>query len=44
VITPHLGSASDRTRRRMIEMSIINLRAGLQGQPLAWQVRPSPAG
>ena len=44
VITPHLGSASDRTRRRMIEMSIINLRAGLAGQPLSWQVRPTPAG
>ena len=34
VITPHLGSASDRTRRRMIEMSIDNLRAGLAGKPL----------
>ena len=34
VLTPHLGSASDRTRRRMIEMSIENLRAGLAGQPL----------
>jgi glyoxylate reductase len=43
VITPHLGSASDRTRRRMIEMSIINLRAGLLGQPLSWQVQPTPA-
>ncbi|HBH53537.1 MAG TPA: D-glycerate dehydrogenase, partial [Planctomycetaceae bacterium] len=43
VITPHLGSASDRTRRRMIEMSIINLRAGLTGQPLSWQVRPTPS-
>ena len=43
VITPHLGSASDRTRRRMIEMSIINLRAGLAGQSLSWQVRPHPA-
>ena len=34
VITPHLGSASDRTRRRMIEMTIDNLRAGLAGLPL----------
>lgn len=34
VITPHLGSASDRTRRRMIEMTIDNLRAGLVGLPL----------
>lgn len=34
VITPHLGSASDRTRRRMIEMTIDNLKAGLAGRPL----------
>lgn len=39
IITPHLGSASDRTRRRMMEMTIENLRAGLTGQPLPWQVR-----
>ena len=38
VLTPHLGSASDRTRRRMIEMSIENLRAGLAGQPLPHRV------
>lgn len=38
VITPHLGSASDRTRRRMIELSIENLRAGLAGQPLPHRV------
>ena len=38
VLTPHLGSASDRTRRRMIEMSIENLRAGLAGQPLPYRV------
>ncbi len=40
VITPHLGSASDRTRRRMIEMSIENLRAGLAGESLPYEVRP----
>ncbi len=34
VLTPHLGSASDQTRRRMIEMTIENLRAGLVGRPL----------
>lgn len=39
VITPHLGSASDRTRRRMMEMTIENLNAGVTGQPLSWQVR-----
>ena len=39
VITPHLGSASDRTRRRMIEMTIENLRAGLAGRPLPNRVK-----
>lgn len=38
VITPHLGSASDRTRRRMMEMTIDNLSAGLAGRPLPWRV------
>ncbi|RPI87247.1 MAG: D-glycerate dehydrogenase, partial [Planctomycetaceae bacterium] len=42
VITPHLGSASDRTRRRMIEMTVENLQAGLAGKPLPWQVLPRP--
>lgn len=39
VITPHLGSASDRTRRRMMEMTIENLSAAVTGRPLSWQVR-----
>lgn len=34
VFTPHLGSASDQTRRRMMQMTIDNLDAGLSGQPL----------
>ena len=34
VITPHLGSATEQTRRRMAEMSVENLLAGLRGQPL----------
>lgn len=38
VLTPHLGSASDRTRRCMIDMSIENLKAGLAGQPLPYRV------
>lgn len=38
VITPHLGSASDRTRHRMMEMTVENLRAGLEGKPLSWSV------
>ena len=38
VITPHLGSASNRTRQRMIEMTVENLRAGLEGRALSWSV------
>ncbi|MEQ1851369.1 MAG: D-glycerate dehydrogenase [Chthoniobacteraceae bacterium] len=38
VITPHLGSASNRTRKRMLEMTVENLRAGLQSEPLPWAV------
>jgi glyoxylate reductase len=34
VITPHLGSATEETRRRMAEMSVENLLAGLAGRPL----------
>ena len=36
VITPHLGSASNRTRNRMMQMTVENLRAGLDGKPLPW--------
>ncbi len=39
IITPHLGSASDRTRRRMAEMTAENLLAGLKGSPLPYRVR-----
>jgi len=41
VITPHLGSAAERSRRRMAEMAAQNLAAGLEGRPLAWEVRAS---
>ncbi len=34
VITPHLGSATVETRRRMAEVSVDNLMAGLRGEPL----------
>jgi glyoxylate reductase len=34
VITPHLGSATVATRRRMAELSVENLLAGLRGEPL----------
>ncbi|MCI0422893.1 MAG: D-glycerate dehydrogenase [Acidobacteria bacterium] len=39
VITPHLGSATVRTRQRMGEMAAANLAAGLKGEPLPNAVR-----
>jgi glyoxylate reductase len=39
IITPHLGSATVETRRRMAELSVENLLAGLRGEPL-----PHPVG
>ncbi len=39
VIAPHLGSASNRTRERMMQMSLDNLRAGLAGEELPTRVR-----
>ena len=38
VIAPHLGSAADRSRMRMAEMSVENLRLGLAGEDLRWRV------
>ena len=38
VITPHLGSATEETRRRMAELSVQNLIAGLDGRPLLHSV------
>ena len=43
IITPHLGSATEQTRRRMAEMSVENLMAGLAGRPLPFPVAP-PGG
>jgi glyoxylate reductase len=39
VITPYLGGATVETRRRMAELSVENLMAGLRGEPL-----PHPVG
>ncbi len=39
IITPHLGSATVETRRRMAELSVLNLLAGLRGEPLPHQVK-----
>lgn len=38
VVTPHLGSAADRTRLRMMQMTVENLTAGMDGKPLPWAV------
>jgi glyoxylate reductase len=38
VIAPHLGSATHQTRRRMAELSVANLRAGLLGDALPSRV------
>jgi glyoxylate reductase len=38
IITPHLGSATVETRRRMAERSVDNLLAGLGGEPLPYPV------
>ena len=38
IIVPHLGSATRQTRRKMAELSIANLRAGLLGEGLPSRV------
>jgi glyoxylate reductase len=43
IITPHLGSATEQTRRRMSEVSVENLLAGLSGTPLPFRVGPPAA-
>ncbi len=39
-IVPHLGSATVETRRKMAEISVLNLKAGMRGEPLPHQVKP----
>jgi glyoxylate reductase len=43
ILTPHLGSATEQTRREMTELSIENLLAGLAGRPLPSRVLPPAA-
>ncbi len=38
IIAPHLGSATRQTRRKMAELSIANLRAGLLGEEIPSRV------
>jgi glyoxylate reductase len=40
IITPHIGSATVETRRRMAELSVDNLMLGLAGEPLLHTVQP----
>jgi glyoxylate reductase len=44
VITPHLGSATVETRRKMAELSVENLLAGLRGAPLPHPVTTAARG
>lgn len=37
-LTPHVGSATVQTRRRMGELSVENLLAGLEGRPLTCRI------
>ncbi len=38
-IVPHLGSATVETRRKMAEISVANLKAGMRGEPLPHEVK-----
>ena len=40
LIVPHIGSATQKTRRRMAELACENLLAGLEGRPLTHCVNP----
>lgn len=44
VVMPHIASASVATRRKMAEMAVDNLIAGLAGQPLPTCVNPQVYG
>jgi len=44
IITPHIASASFATRRRMAEMTIENVIAGIEGKPLPYCVNPEIYG
>lgn len=40
LITPHIGSATRKTRQRMAELACLNLLAGLRGERMAYCVNP----
>jgi glyoxylate reductase len=40
VLTPHIGSASVRTRTRMADLAVANLLAGLRGERMPHCANP----
>jgi len=40
LIVPHIGSATEKVRRRMAEMACENLLAGLERRPLPYCINP----
>ena len=44
IVVPHIGSATIATRGRMANLAVINLRAGLRGDPLPHRVPPATGG
>ncbi len=44
LITPHIGSATETTRRRMADLAVANLLAGLRGEPLPHCANPAVYG
>jgi glyoxylate reductase len=41
VVTPHIGSASEATRARMVELAVANLLAALAGEPMPHCANPA---
>ncbi|KJE48750.1 MULTISPECIES: D-glycerate dehydrogenase [Acidiplasma] len=39
VLTPHIGSATDNTRKKMAEVAVSNLINGLSGKPLIYAIK-----
>ncbi|MEM0133182.1 D-glycerate dehydrogenase [Acidiplasma sp.] len=39
VLTPHIGSATDNTRKKMAEVAVSNLINGLSGKPLIYEIK-----
>lgn len=44
LISPHIGSATETTRRAMAALAVENVLAGVRGAPLPHAVSPGPSG